>query len=155
MRSLRSAKPCSLSRFLQNRQTFFAFFSSTVSLRFDFRQTFVLKLNRRVVFSGAFDYDSVLATSSTFRLFFFAHQSEASQHHPDLLSYMTSAERSPQVYVKNEALQGSEDKKFARRTVDLDASNPSPSPRCRIASTSMTGRRGTAPQQARAIPLHI
>ncbi|WP_219214226.1 hypothetical protein, partial [Variovorax boronicumulans] len=43
LRSLRSAKPCSLSRFLQNRQTFFAFFFFTVSLQ----STLVfLKLNR-------------------------------------------------------------------------------------------------------------
>jgi hypothetical protein len=60
---LRSAKPCSLSRFFKYRQTFFAF-NFFVGQRLS-------EETLRVRFSGAFDYDSVLATSSTiFWLFF-------------------------------------------------------------------------------------
>ncbi|WP_220811880.1 hypothetical protein, partial [Variovorax sp. UMC13] len=95
-------KPCSLSRFLQNRQTFFAFFFFTVSLRSDSRPP---EAQLRFVFSAAFYYDSVFTTSSNLSAFFFAHQSEASQLHPGLLSYMTSAERSPRVYAKAEGLR--------------------------------------------------
>ncbi|WP_157754898.1 hypothetical protein [Variovorax boronicumulans] len=61
---LRSAKPCSLTRFFKYRQTFFAFFN------FFFRIPNLSIQAAEVVFSGAFDYALFFQTASTFEDFF-------------------------------------------------------------------------------------
>ncbi|MEZ2294773.1 hypothetical protein, partial [Variovorax sp. RCC_210] len=54
---LRSAKPCSLSRFFKYRQTFFAFFN--------FISQPLFAISRRSHFSEAFDYALLFQTAST------------------------------------------------------------------------------------------
>ncbi|WP_369645328.1 hypothetical protein [Variovorax sp. V118] len=61
---LRSAKPCSLTRFFKYRQTFFAFFN------FFFRIPNLSIQAAEVVFSEAFDYALFFQTASTFEDFF-------------------------------------------------------------------------------------
>ncbi|WP_390347438.1 hypothetical protein ACFJIS_08205 [Variovorax boronicumulans] len=60
---LRSAKPCSLTRFFKYRQTFFAFFN------FFSRIPNLSIQAAEVVFSGAFDYALFFQTASTFEDF--------------------------------------------------------------------------------------